>query len=673
MRALRWVFPFFVLAANSANAQFSMPTSDEDVGHFYVTAYRDEGGQDWHCGGTFYSGHRGTDIGVGGFAGMDQGRDILAAMAGTVVTSSDGFFDRCSSGGCPGGGGCGNYVKLQHADGRYTMYCHMRQGTVAVSTGDTVVCGQKLGEVGSSGNSTGPHLHFEPRTPGNVAIEPFAGSCGASGTLWNEQGPYRGLPTVTCDMVSGPEPFIVDDQDPEFSFVVGAEPDAIDAEDGGHDGHFYYQDPYTTTVPLLRGRWRPDVPATGLYSLEFHVPNSPFAASQGALVDVAFQGGHSIVPIDLVANRGNWVSILNGQPFKFMEGVRNHVQLMNITGEEAGAFLAWDAVRWTWVGPVGTTASGGGCTLSNDCADGLVCMQGSCVQDCDSAGCDSGLSCEESTGACGDYNAGEDSYEPGPLWNPPPGRDLDGDGIPDSVEGMVDSDGDGIYDFVDTDSDGDGVLDADEGDGDRDNDGVPNYLDPDSDGDGISDGEEAAYPDAGDPVNPGDPADSDGDGDPDFLDPDSDNDGVPDVIEYGPEPQPDADGDGLPDWLDSDSDNDGIPDGIEAGEDPANPPDTDGDGTPDPFDTDSDGDGIYDGTEGTDDSDGDGVPDFQEEDSDGDGILDGVDEDRDGDGVRDLQVTEAPPIPESGCGCGGGGGAAGILAAVVLRRRRRRG
>jgi hypothetical protein len=67
-------------------------------------------------------------------------------------------------------------------------------------------------------------------------------------------------------------------------------------------------------------------------------------------------------------------------------------------------------------------------------------------------------------------------------------EDSDGDGIPDSIEGYEDVDQDGILNFLDLDSDGDGILDSNEGLRDIDNDGIPNYLDEDSDGDGIIDG-----------------------------------------------------------------------------------------------------------------------------------------------------------------------------------------
>lgn len=80
------------------------------------------------------------------------GTNILAAKSGTVVLSAYGSS-------------FGNHVAVSHADGSRTMYCHMSKRLVSV--GDTVVQGQVIGLVGSTGNSTGNHLHFELWTNGN--------------------------------------------------------------------------------------------------------------------------------------------------------------------------------------------------------------------------------------------------------------------------------------------------------------------------------------------------------------------------------------------------------------------------------------------------------------------------------------------------------------------------
>lgn len=81
-----------------------------------------------------------------------HGTNILAAKGGTVVLSTYGSS-------------YGNHVAISHADGSRTMYCHMSARLVSV--GDTVVQGQVIGRVGSTGNSTGNHLHFELWTTSN--------------------------------------------------------------------------------------------------------------------------------------------------------------------------------------------------------------------------------------------------------------------------------------------------------------------------------------------------------------------------------------------------------------------------------------------------------------------------------------------------------------------------
>ncbi|MDT8886299.1 putative Ig domain-containing protein [Aquirufa sp. LEPPI-3A] len=243
--------------------------------------------------------------------------------------------------------------------------------------------------------------------------------------------------------------------------------------------------------------------------------------------------------------------------------------------------------------------------------------------------------------------------------------DSDGDGIPDAWEGAErcwtctdadkidnngdgwddriqfggfkpkDTDLDGIYDFLDTDSDNDCIPDAAEGLNDVDHDDQLNFRDGDSDNDGI--------PDAVEAVSCTNLVDTDGDGVRDFEDFDSDNDGMLDAYEVGPNGWAplDFDRDGKPDYRDSDSDNDGISDLIEVGTTPTSPVDTDADGTPDYHDLDSDGDSILDSIELSVDTDQDGVADFRDLDSDNDTILDSIEKaiDTDGDGIlnfRDL-------------------------------------
>jgi len=214
--------------------------------------------------------------------------------------------------------------------------------------------------------------------------------------------------------------------------------------------------------------------------------------------------------------------------------------------------------------------------------------------------------------------------------------DSDADGISDTVEAgsnptvPADTDADGIPDFIDLDSDGDTVSDAAEGTVDSDADGIPDVLDTDANNDGISDQEVAGQ-------------DFDNDGIVDTLDSDIDGDGIPNTAESNE----DTDNDGIPNYEDTDSDGDGIPDSVEG------TGDLDGDGIANFLDLDSDGDGIPDAIEGEVDSDADGSPDYLDTDSDDDGLPDnqeagtnpGAPADSDGDGIPDyVDVTDSTPV-----------------------------
>lgn len=90
-------------------------------------------------------GHNGIDIAAA------LGTPIRAAAQGTVVISRSGGWN----------GGYGNYVVIQHSNGMQTLYAHMN--TVNVSVGETVNKGEQIGTMGTTGKSTGVHLHFEVR------------------------------------------------------------------------------------------------------------------------------------------------------------------------------------------------------------------------------------------------------------------------------------------------------------------------------------------------------------------------------------------------------------------------------------------------------------------------------------------------------------------------------
>lgn len=103
-----------------------------------------------------YRGHTGVDVNIN-----VVGRDVVAVKAGTVAIST---ALRYSNGNYKS---YGEYVVINHHDGTMTLYGHMLSGSRTVSPGDEVSQGQVIGTVGSTGNSTGPHLHFEVRVNGS--------------------------------------------------------------------------------------------------------------------------------------------------------------------------------------------------------------------------------------------------------------------------------------------------------------------------------------------------------------------------------------------------------------------------------------------------------------------------------------------------------------------------
>lgn len=116
----------------------------------------------WPAQGVFTSGygwrwgrmHRGIDV-----AGP-VGTPIVAAAPGTVT------YSRWNS------GGYGNLVEITHPDGSLTLYAHNNRNLV--SEGENVAQGQQIAEMGSTGFSTGPHVHFEIHRPGQGPTDPMA-------------------------------------------------------------------------------------------------------------------------------------------------------------------------------------------------------------------------------------------------------------------------------------------------------------------------------------------------------------------------------------------------------------------------------------------------------------------------------------------------------------------
>lgn len=150
--------------------------------------------KDYNCGTNTYDGHKGTDIATFPFGIYKIDHDqvqVIAAAAGIIISKTDGNFDK----NCGTNNLTANSIAIQHADGSTTLYLHMKKNSLtAKGVGSTVAVGEFLGIVGSSGNSSGPHLHFEvwSGSTSSTYVDPFSGTCNLlnSSSYWVTQKPY---------------------------------------------------------------------------------------------------------------------------------------------------------------------------------------------------------------------------------------------------------------------------------------------------------------------------------------------------------------------------------------------------------------------------------------------------------------------------------------------------
>jgi len=168
--------------AHAAESGFSLPIRCQPGIDCWLvnTVDRDpgKGVRDYQCGSATYDGHKGTDIAIRDIATMARGVEVLAAAPGQVLSTRDGMADidfrKIGGHEAVKGRECGNGVVLNHGDGWTTQYCHLRRDSVAVSKGQRVGRGQRLGFVGHSGLAQFPHVHITVRR-GKQVVDPFVG------------------------------------------------------------------------------------------------------------------------------------------------------------------------------------------------------------------------------------------------------------------------------------------------------------------------------------------------------------------------------------------------------------------------------------------------------------------------------------------------------------------
>ena len=151
------MLPVFIVEAEAVTYNWLFPVNNGSGKVEYVYGYSNK----YDNGKTF---HTGIDIHTSG----DQ--VIYAAFSGTVTKAANSCGHVNYGKQCEHNNDYGNSVRIKGDDGLIAIYGHLKQNSILVKEGDYVEKGQPIGTMGSSGWSTGKHLHFEVRDKNNKTI-----------------------------------------------------------------------------------------------------------------------------------------------------------------------------------------------------------------------------------------------------------------------------------------------------------------------------------------------------------------------------------------------------------------------------------------------------------------------------------------------------------------------
>ncbi|MBA4146532.1 MAG: peptidoglycan DD-metalloendopeptidase family protein [Verrucomicrobia bacterium] len=314
------------MLASSAEAQpkFRLPLSSDTSVHYYYDNNSSSGISDWKCGTETYNGHRGTD-----YSGGPRGRAIFAGAVGTLSYKIDGFGDGYR--GSPDGGGFGNYVRLAHSSGYMSYYAHMTKGSVTTkAVGSSIACGEQIGGVGTSGSSTGFHLHFEVRVNG-TADDPYSGACGGPISFWVNQG--SGSPSTTCQGGTSKTARTVDNNASGFS-VIGTWSTGTSATDK-HGADYRFKSTAPVSEPAT---WVTSLNTSASWTVRAWWPAGSNRSSSAPYI-VSHGGGTTTVNKNQQVNGGSWQTLGTWS----MGGSQN-VKLSCWT--TTGYVVMADAIRW---------------------------------------------------------------------------------------------------------------------------------------------------------------------------------------------------------------------------------------------------------------------------------------------------------------------------------------
>lgn len=284
------------------------------------------GGERGHAS---YDGHDGWDY------ALPAGSPVLAAAAGRVVFA--GFLDT----GCATPAGL---VVVDHGQGYRTLYWHLQK--VEVVEGQEVRLGTRLGTVGSTGCSSGPHLHLGVEFLGRD-VDPY-GWCGSQAT---PEDPWAAHPAGApsrwlwahrpspCPIPAGA--IVVDEDGTGFE----KSPALWHEAPVGYGGHaFWTVSTAEAGQSIHRGVWRPNLPEAGRYFLYAHIPwyDTGRPDTARARYHIRHANGETTLTVSQAESAGLWLPL--GE-YYFAQGARGYVYLDEATGEE-GTTVWFDALVW---------------------------------------------------------------------------------------------------------------------------------------------------------------------------------------------------------------------------------------------------------------------------------------------------------------------------------------
>jgi hypothetical protein len=278
------VFPIYPVAGE-INKGFYIP--------YYVDLASGPGLLDWNCTRNTFEGHIGHDPYLRSFREQDIGVPVFTPLDGVVTELHDGEPDHNTD---SNPNAVRNYVIIRHSDQQLTEYDHLKRGSIVVHAGDTVTAGTQIAQVGSSGNSDAPHIHFEARY-GADAYEPIAGPC----------RPGRSYLSIPVTMPT--QPVVLGTALSAQSFDNYPAPPYDDAP---HTGTFL------TTQKIIY--WQAQIanlPASSTYSVTVRTPNgSSYGSGSGELTVRAIALGTFGWGLDIDLYEGQWAIdvAINGAP-----------------------------------------------------------------------------------------------------------------------------------------------------------------------------------------------------------------------------------------------------------------------------------------------------------------------------------------------------------------------